>query len=98
MSEFIADIQLPERLDEEFLELIPNQQKIVDKWLKKGKILNYILSQDRRRLWIVIAAHDIVEARNIIGTFPIFKHIKVRVYETLFHRTADNSIPQMWLN
>jgi len=93
----MIEINLPETLNPEFIELIPSQRKFIDKMMKKGVIINYSLSFDRSKLWVVVLSNSITEVKNLIGSFPIFCFIKFRISNLLFHE-ANNQVPQFWLN
>ena len=98
MIQYMADIDLPDHYSAEFVSLIPEQRATINKLLKKGVILNYSLAMDRSKLWVILEAKDEVEARNIIGSFPIFNHIQVKIFDLMFNQVTANIMPQLWLN
>lgn len=98
MTQYMAEIDLPKQYSVEFVSLIPEQRATVSKLLKKGVILNYSLAMDRSKLWVILEAKDKLEARNIIGSFPIFNHIRVKIFDLMFNQVTANIIPQLWLN
>jgi hypothetical protein len=97
MSSYMVDIELPNVMNDEFIELIPQQRATIDRLMKKGLILNYSLSFDRTRLWVIVSADSIIAVKNIIGSFPILNFIKFKIYNLLFHE-ANSQVPQFWLN
>ncbi len=98
MTQYMADIDLPEQYSVEFVSLIPEQRATVNKLLKKGVILNYALAADRSKLWVILDAKNELEAKDIISNFPIFNHVKVRIYNLMFNQVTANVLPQLWLN
>ena len=98
MKNYMIDIELPEIVGEEFFQLIPDQRAYVNRMMREGIIKNYSLSIDRKKLWVVINAISLAEARHIIARFPIFYFIKYTIHDLLIHDSSDATIPQLWLN
>jgi muconolactone delta-isomerase len=98
MNSFMIDIDLPNVLEGNFMELVPFQRATINKMMKRGIILNYSLSSDRRKLWVVMNADSVKEIRIILATFPIYNYIRFKIYNLLFHESNSISIPQLWLN
>jgi len=69
-------IQLPGKLTEEFITLIPKQRKLIDELMDNGKILQYSVSMDRTQLWITMVAQSERKALDIITTFPLVHYMK----------------------
>jgi muconolactone delta-isomerase len=97
MSNFMVDIELPDKIGYDFIQLIPEQRAYIDKLLEKGVIKNYSLSADRSRLWAVIEGNSLDEVKNVVRSFPLFSYIKYKIHNLLFHESNIN-IPQLWLN
>jgi hypothetical protein len=98
MENYMVEIDLPKVMSEEFKSLIPFQRLFINGMMKKGIIVNYSLSLDRGKLWVVMAANSIHEVKNHVGTFPIYCYISYKVYELLFHEGSFNAVPHLWLN
>jgi len=98
MNSYMVDIDLPDALNRDFIQRIPEQRALVKTLMRKGVISNYSLSHNRKKLWVVIHAENKDEVRTILGSFPIFKYISYRINSLLFHETQFTSLPQMWLN
>jgi hypothetical protein len=94
----MVEISLPKIMDLEFGNLIPYQRSMIHNLIKKGIIVNYSLSLDRGKLWVVVAARSISEVKNIVGSFPIINYITYTVNELLFHEGSYNPVPHFWLN
>lgn len=95
----MIDIRLPEKLSQEFLSLIPSQQKVVDELFKTGKLTNYALSADQSKLWVSVLAEDEEDVWRILGEFPLISFMDVEIHELAFHhRAMIAAIPSFSLN
>jgi hypothetical protein len=88
MKQFMVDIDLPEFLPDEFLELIPSQREQVSKLLTSGQIISYALAVDRSKIWTVVAAESEDDAMDIVSTFPLIHHMRVDIFELAFNNSA----------
>jgi muconolactone delta-isomerase len=93
----MIDIELPQKFGLDFIQLIPQQRAFVAQMMEKGIIKNYSLSSDRARLWVVVEVDSFEEAKNVVGSFPVFSFIKYKIFNLMFHE-ANINIPQLWLN
>jgi hypothetical protein len=98
LKQFIADIELPEVLTEDFLNLIPEQRKLVDELLENGTIYFYSLAFDRSRLWVGIRANSEAEVWNILYTFPLIEYMNADIHELAFHNVEKASVFELSLN
>ena len=98
MNSYMIDIDLPKEVTAEFLSLIPKQKNLVSKLMKEGRISNYSLSYDRRKVWIVLNAQSAFEVKDTIRSFPIYTYIRYKVHNLLFHDSSSINTPQLWLN
>jgi hypothetical protein len=98
MNSYMIDIELPEVLGKEFIELIPHQRATVSRMMKQGTISHYSLSYDRTRLWVVMNAESIKDVKLKLASFPIYSSIKFKIFSLLFHESNTNAVPQLWLN
>jgi hypothetical protein len=98
MNSYMVDIDIPETLSSEFMGLIPHQRAFIKRMLREGTISNYSLSFDRKKLWVVVHADSLLDVKHIVGSFPIFSHIKFKINSLLFHENNYTSLPQLWLN
>jgi muconolactone delta-isomerase len=93
----MIDIELPDEIGYDFIQLIPKQRAFVSSMLEKGIIKNYSLSSDRSKLWVVVEVNSLEEVKNVIRSFPVFSFIKYKIHDLLFHE-ANVNVPQLWLN
>lgn len=91
-------IDLPKVFSPEFITLIPSQRQHISRLLKKGDVVNYSLSYDRKKLWMVIAAVSEKEVHTIIQSFPVRNYIGYSIIPLLINETSLNSMPHLWLN
>lgn len=86
LSQYMVDFTLPHELPKEFVNLIPQQRKAVNRLLSEGKILHYALSLENSKLWVVFTAHSEVELMELVSSLPLTPYMKVRISElTIYH-------------
>lgn len=95
---YLVDIQLPEKLDEDFITRIPQQRMVVNKLMEKGIITTYALSADRTKLWIVIQTETPRMVKEILQKMPLYKYMELLIYELAFHEIPSFSNLQLSLN
>ena len=64
--QFMVDFTMPQDLPEEFVGKIPQQRAAVNRMLSEGKILNYALSLENSRLWVVFSVQSETELIDLI--------------------------------
>ncbi len=84
----MVDISLPEFPEEAFFALIPDQRSLVDRLLQELVIVNYTLSADRTKLWVIVRALTEEDAIGVIERFPIYDYMRFDVYDLMFHENA----------
>ena len=77
--QFMVDFTFPEQLTEEFLDLIPYQRAVVNRFFSEGKLLNYALSFEKAKLWVIFNAPSEMEVMEMITDFPLTKFMKVEI-------------------
>ncbi|TNE55028.1 MAG: hypothetical protein EP344_13645 [Bacteroidetes bacterium] len=85
MVEFV----LPQPLSEAFISCIPEQRQAVNKLLHEGKILNYSLSLETSKLWVIFSANSEVELMELISSLPLTHYMKVHISELTFFHSAN---------
>ncbi|MEO6758897.1 MAG: hypothetical protein ABIO24_05540, partial [Saprospiraceae bacterium] len=53
--QYMVDFTMPKELPDEFVSRIPQQREAVNQLLNDGKILNYALSLENSKLWVVFS-------------------------------------------
>lgn len=77
--QFMVDFTLPSELSEEFIDLIPYQRNVVNRYLSEGKLINYALSLENAKLWAVFNAESEMEVMEMIIDFPLTKFMQVEI-------------------
>jgi hypothetical protein len=98
MDQFIAIITMPDFKDGEFLSLIPEQRKCIDKLMGEGVITSYTLSEDRTKLWVTLRADSPEAAQDAVDQFPLRRFMAVEVTGLTFHQTVPVGMPALSMN
>ncbi|MBK8443890.1 MAG: hypothetical protein IPL35_10985 [Sphingobacteriales bacterium] len=99
MKEFMVEIALPQNPPPHFWQLIPEQRKYIAALFDEAKLLNYSLSADRSRLWVVLPAENEDKVREIIENMPLYDYFEYRAVELMFHENISfGQIPMISLN
>jgi len=98
MSQFMAQITLPDFLDENFMALIPEHRTHVDQLMNDGIITSYSLALDRSTVWITFNSKNEKAVTKIIHSFPISDYIEFDILELAFHNSATVFFPSLSLN
>jgi hypothetical protein len=98
MNQYMVEIELPKKLTNEFVQLIPRQRAMVADLLKKEVITSYTLSVDRSKLWITFCAPSEEMVVDMLGKFPIRRFMRFQITEALFHEHAHANLPSFSLN
>ena len=51
--QFMVDFTLPTELSDEFIDLIPYQRNVVNRYFSEGNLVNYALSLEKATIWAV---------------------------------------------
>jgi len=98
MSQFMAQVTLPQFLDEDFLSLIPEHRAYVDQLMNDGIITSYSLAKDKSTVWITFNSKNEKAVTKIIHSFPISFYIEFDIIELAFHNSATVFFPSLSLN
>lgn len=94
----MANIILPEVINEQFMSLIPDHRSYVDTLMSRGIIHSYSLSADRSKIWISFSCQNEKEVAKYINRFPIAEYLEYEITELMFHNSADMVFPAISLN
>ena len=95
----MVDFTLPEKLSEEFLNLIPYQRAMVNRLFREGKLVNYAFSLEKSKLWAVLSANSELEVMSILSDLPLSPYMtEAKVSLLTFYNTADVTMPQFSMN
>ena len=96
--QYMVDFTLPTELPEEFVNNIPRQRAAVNRMLGEGKILNYALSLENSKLWVVFAASSESELMEMVHRLPLTRYMKVRISELTFYNASNSFSPAFSVN
>ena len=98
MNQYLVEFELPDTFTEYFLSKVPEQRAMVHELMREGKISDYALSLDRRKLWVFFNARSEREVREMFAMFPLRDHMLPTVHPLMFHETIALQFPAMSLN
>lgn len=97
IHQFMVDFTLPEELSGEFMELIPFQRAVVNRYLSEGSLVNYALALEQAKLWAVFKANSEMEVLEMLADFPLTPFMQIEINELTSFHTAE-STPAFSLN
>ncbi len=94
MNHYMVDFNLPLKLSENFLDLIPIQRKHVNNLFLKGKLVNYSFSFENSRMWAVFNAKGKKEVYEMIEQMPLTAYmLDYEISElSFYHAYLPNAI------
>ncbi|MBL7975314.1 MAG: hypothetical protein JNJ85_10400 [Candidatus Kapabacteria bacterium] len=98
MNQYLVEFDLPDSFTEQFISLIPEQRAQVQKLMRSGKLSNYALSLDRKKLWAFFRGENEQEIVNTINTFPLINYMHPTIHELMFHENVFLQFPVMSMN
>ncbi len=78
-SQFMVDFTLPEELSNEFMDLIPYQRAVANRYFAEGKLVNYALSLEAARIWAVFNASTEMDVMDMLLDFPLTRFMEVEI-------------------
>lgn len=98
MNQYLVDFDLPLELNEEFIQLIPDQRRQIDELMANGIILSYALAIDRSKVWATLNAESTEEVQEILNSMPLIHLMDPVIYELEFYNATGNGLPAISLN
>jgi hypothetical protein len=98
MACFMVEFEIPTPYSPELTARIPLQKMVVDELMEEGKIISYALSENRGRLWMVIAADSDFEVLDIINEFPLINDMHYSISPLMFNHAGSFQVPAFSLN
>lgn len=98
MKQFLVEFSLPNYLDEEFMELIPQQQMEVGKMFREGVLASYTLAKDKTKLWATFEVQDAIQIEGLVDSLPLTSRMHYDIHELLFNEQVFTGIPAPSLN
>lgn len=97
-SHFMVDFTLPEDLSDEFFDLLPYQDYVVNKYLANGKLVNYALSLESGKLWAIFSGNSELEIRDILTEFPLTRFMRMQINLLTCYNSMHAGAAQFSLN
>jgi len=98
MKQYLVEFSLPVSLDEEFMQLIPQQQMEVGKMFRDRVLASYTLAKDKTKLWATFQVNDEIQVSNLIESLPLTHKMHYDIHELLFNEQVFTGIPAPSLN
>ncbi|MEM9919846.1 MAG: muconolactone Delta-isomerase family protein [Bacteroidota bacterium] len=96
--QFMVDFTMPDVLSEDFMNLIPYQRAMVQRYFNEGKLLNYALSLENSKLWAIFSANSEMEVMDLLIDLPLTEYMKVEISMLTFYNTTNPAMPQFSKN
>jgi len=77
--QFMVDFTLPEELPDEFMDLMPYQRAVIERYLSEGSLVNYAMAMGNAKLWAIFNANSEMEVRQMLADFPLTKFMQLEV-------------------
>jgi len=94
---YMVECELQSAFNEEFRLLVPRQDYVINQLMKSGIVLNYSLSMDRAKLWMVIDAESEFKVLEILSNMPLIEFMIPNISPLLFFNPArprvEESLP-----
>lgn len=98
MTEFMVDINLHDAHTDAFMQLIPRQRAVVNSLMYEGKIVQYAVSLDRSKLWMIVIARDEEQVLEYLSSFPLIHFMDCEIAPLLFTNSAQQTFSHISLN
>lgn len=98
MKQYLVEFSLPNYLDEEFMQLIPQQQMEVGKMFRERCLASYTLAKDRTKLWATFEVQDESQVTNLVESLPLTPKMHYDIHELMFNEQVFTGIPAPSLN
>ncbi len=96
--QYMVDFTLPSELSEEFIQKIPSQRNLVNRLIGEGKVLNYSLSLQDSKLWVVFCADTEAELLDMVYRLPLTRYMSVRISTLSLYSSSRANLPAFSVN
>jgi muconolactone delta-isomerase len=97
--DYLLTFQLPDVMDESFIQTIPMHRAKVNALLEAGVIKSYSVAINREKLWMVVEATDENDVERIIQSLPLHEYLNDFTIDILmFSLNANTEMPHISLN
>ena len=91
--QYMVEMILPNPLTKSFIDQIPDQRNAIDGMLYDGLILNYSLSADWSRVWVIVEAQTENEVYDILSNIPMFELMGVVMTPLMVNLKPEHVLP-----
>jgi muconolactone delta-isomerase len=97
--DYLLTFQLPDVMDESFIQTIPMHRAKVNSLIEAGVIKSYSVAINREKLWMVVEATDENDVHQIIESLPLHEYLNDYTIDILmFSLNANSEMPHISLN
>ena len=96
--EYMVEFTMPSRLSDEFISAVPKQRRLIDQYLKNGKILSYALSVETYRMWVVFQVDSESELMSLISYLPLSSLLDVQISPLTLLNIPKDDLSDICLN
>lgn len=94
VSEYMVEVDLPSRFDNEFINLIPKQREVINKFMAEGVITGYAVSLEDSKLWTTVVSDSKDGVIDTLMEFPIINFVDYKISKLAFHFNLSLISPQ----
>jgi muconolactone delta-isomerase len=94
----MVDFSMPERLTDEFIERVPRQRQLINRYMKNKKLLSYALSLESCRMWAIFRVSSELELMQLIAELPLTPLMEVNISTLSILNTAKEDFNEICLN
>ncbi len=96
--QYMVNFVLLEDPPEEFFDLVPYQEVVVEQYLTTGKLVNYAQSMEFGQCWAVFKANSEMEVLEMLIDFPLTEFMEVEINLLAAYQTLEHPVPDFSLN
>ncbi|MEN9522122.1 MAG: hypothetical protein RL065_499 [Bacteroidota bacterium] len=97
--DYLLTFQLPDVMDESFIQTIPMHRAKVNSLIEAGIIKSYSVAINREKLWMVVEAIDENDVHRIIESLPLHEYLNDYTIDVLLlSLNASTEMPHISLN
>lgn len=94
----MVNFTMPDLLSQDFLDLIPFQRMVVNKFFEEGKLLNYSLSLESGKIWAIFSANSELDVMSFVSDLPLTPFMEMDIHSLSFYSDSKTHIPKFSMN
>lgn len=96
--EYMVDFSMPERLSDDFIARVPQQRKLINRYMKSRKLLSYALSLESQKMWAIFRVSSEFELMELLADLPLTSLMELNISTLSVLNTAKEDITAVCLN